>query len=98
MPVMSARGRLTGSECFMAFVACKVGRDHHLAELLERSLRLPAELLLRFGRVANEQIDFGGTIVARAHAYERAARGDANAGFALALARPFELDACRREG
>ncbi|CAM2156807.1 hypothetical protein PT2222_30148 [Paraburkholderia tropica] len=97
-PVISARGARVSSERVMSFVAGEVGRDHHLAELLQRRLRLPAELGARLVRAADQQIDFGGTIETRTHAHERAAVRNVDAGFALAAARPFELKAGRREG
>ena len=37
----------------------RVGVDHHLDKLLERDTRLPAELLARFRRVADEMVDLG---------------------------------------
>ena len=42
-----------------------VGPDHHDGEFLETNFRLPAQSLLRFARVADQELDLGRTIVAR---------------------------------
>src|ERR1700754_2338326 len=76
--------------------------DHHLAhELFEGRARLPAELFLRLGRVAEQRLDFGRAVIARIdfdddiadlHArIERDVRHDA--AFVVALAFPAEFDA-----
>jgi hypothetical protein len=48
----------------LALGELEVGLDHDLHEFLELHLGLPAELLLRLGRVADQQLDLGGTLVA----------------------------------
>ena len=42
----------------------KVGFYHEVNELLEGDGGLPAELLVGFGRIADEEFDFGGAEVA----------------------------------
>ena len=48
----------------LAFKHFDVGVDHELDQLLEANLGFPAELALRLGWIADEQIDFGRAFVA----------------------------------
>ena len=50
----------------LAFKHFDIGVDHDLDKFLEPDFRLPAKLFLSFGRIADEEIDFGRTFVAGA--------------------------------
>ena len=65
-----------------------IGQRHLLDERVKVDLALPAELFLRLGRVAVQELDLGGTVVARVDADERLARLGALADFLLVLAFP----------
>ena len=53
-----------------AGVPREVGLDHHLDERVEAHRRLPAELLARLGRIADEQIDLGRPVELRDRVHE----------------------------
>ncbi|GBH23845.1 hypothetical protein BvRS1_08940 [Burkholderia vietnamiensis] len=81
----------------MLTIPRQVRLDHHLAELLQRRLRRPAELGLRLVRAADQQIDLGGAVELRIHFDEHVAVRCVEPAFLLALAGPFDLVAGRRE-
>lgn len=54
--------RTTYSERESRLVPAQIGFHHEFAELFQRGFRLPAELFLCLGRVANQQLHFRGTI------------------------------------
>lgn len=48
-----------------AFDEIHIGVDHHGYQLLEADFGLPAEFLFGLGRIAHQQIDFGGAVISR---------------------------------
>ena len=46
------------------FSQLEIGINHYFHQVLEPHLRLPAELLVSLGRIADEQVNLGRTLVA----------------------------------
>src|ERR1700736_837421 len=75
----------------------KIARHHFLDELRKRRLRLPAELLARLARVADQEIDFGETEIGRVDANDGLAGFPVDPGLLDAFAAPFDAAADLRE-
>ena len=69
----------------MDFIPSEIRMNHHVAQLLQRGLRLPAEFLVGLVRAADQQIHFGRTIELRIHAHQRLAGGDIDTNLVLSL-------------
>src|SRR6185312_11687156 len=81
-----------------AFRIFKIACDHLLHELGEARLRLPAELLPRLARIADQHIDLGRAEISRIDPHQGLAGFAIDAGFLDALAAPLDRAADFGEG
>src|ERR1043166_5944551 len=82
----------------LAFRGLQIACDHFLHELPEARLRLPAELLPRLARIADQQIDLGRAKISRIDPHQCLAGFPVEAGFLDALAAPLDRAADFGEG
>ena len=65
--VFGLEGKLVsrGAQRLLPIRKLQVGLDHHPNQFAETDTGFPSELLLRFGRVSQEQVDLGRSQIAR---------------------------------
>ena len=81
-----------------ALEVVEIGLDHLADERVERDLVRPAELFARFGRIAQEDVDFGRPEIPRVDFDQDLAGPSMNALLLASAAAPYDLFADNRKG
>ena len=76
---------------FLYFVA--ISLDHNTHQFFQLCMRLPAQRLLCFGGITDQQIDFSGPIIARIHSHAYSAASLFASLFVNIFAGPFQFHA-----